>query len=83
MLLEWLSFLHRYIPVGLLEILPQCINARLPLNAFGRTDLETLLLSDNSADWIRITEMFLGKVPDDFIFLPKHKANAYQPAVEG
>lgn len=27
-LLEWLSFTHRYIPVGLLEVLPQRINER-------------------------------------------------------
>ncbi|VDD94508.1 unnamed protein product [Enterobius vermicularis] len=75
-LLEWLSFAHRYIPVGLLEVLPQKINERPP--AFcGRDDLETLLASDMSQDWIRITEMFLGKVPEGFLFIPKHNANAY------
>lgn len=29
-LLEWLSFLHRYVPVGLLEVLPQQMNQRPP-----------------------------------------------------
>ncbi|XP_072179849.1 tRNA-dihydrouridine(47) synthase [NAD(P)(+)]-like [Diadema setosum] len=76
-LLEWLSFLHRYIPVGLLETLPQRINQRPPYFV-GRDDLETLMASANCADWLKISEMFLGPVPDDFQFLPKHKANAYK-----
>lgn len=29
-LLEWISFLHRYIPVGLLEVIPQQLNHRPP-----------------------------------------------------
>ncbi len=29
-LLEWLSFLYRYVPVGLLEVLPQSMNQRPP-----------------------------------------------------
>ena len=49
-LLEWLSFLHRYVPVGLLEVLPQRLNWRPP--AFvGRSDLETWLASENPRDW--------------------------------
>ncbi|XP_053602813.1 tRNA-dihydrouridine(47) synthase [NAD(P)(+)]-like [Plodia interpunctella] len=75
-LLEWLSFLYRYVPVGLLERPPQKINERPP-TYFGRNDLETLMASGNCTDWIKISEMLLGPVPDGFVFLPKHKANSY------
>lgn len=75
-LLEWLSFLHRYIPVGLLEVLPQKINERPPPYR-GRDDLETLFASPSCADWLKISEMLLGPLPEGFNFLPKHKANAY------
>jgi tRNA-dihydrouridine synthase 3 len=74
-LLEWLSFLHRYVPVGLLEVLPQKMNQRAPLHMMGRNDLETLFLSPLSSDWIKISEMLLGPVPDGFQFEPKHKAS--------
>ena len=76
-LLEWQSFLHRYVPVGLLEVVPQQLNERPPPNLCGRSDLETLFMSDNCADWIKISEMLLGPVPDGFRFEPKHKANSY------
>uniref|UniRef100_A0A7N4P9H3 tRNA-dihydrouridine(47) synthase [NAD(P)(+)] n=1 Tax=Sarcophilus harrisii TaxID=9305 RepID=A0A7N4P9H3_SARHA len=52
-LLEWLSFLCRYIPVGLLEHLPQKINERPPYY-LGRDHLETLMASQNVDDWISI-----------------------------
>ncbi|KAJ2748195.1 tRNA-dihydrouridine synthase 3 [Coemansia sp. BCRC 34490] len=76
-LLEWQSFLHRYIPAGLLEVLPQKMNQRPPAY-YGRSDLETLLASDKVNDWIKISEMILGPAPDDFVFVPKHKSNSYQ-----
>ncbi|CAM9470928.1 unnamed protein product [Discosporangium mesarthrocarpum] len=79
-LLEWLSFACRYIPVGLLERLPQRINEK-PLPYFGRNDLETLMSSQCATDWVKISEMLLGPVPEGFKFEPKHKANSYQPAV--
>lgn len=93
-LLEWISFLYRYIPVGLLERLPHRINERPPY-FFGRNDLgkrkitnentfhhfslvlETLMSSKLCSDWVKLTELLLGKVTSDFQFLPKHKANAY------
>ncbi|XP_078441783.1 FMN-linked oxidoreductases superfamily protein [Wolffia australiana] len=50
-LLEWLSYTHRYIPVGLLEVIPQRLNWRAP-GYFGRDDLETLMASDSAADWV-------------------------------
>ncbi|CAH1954415.1 unnamed protein product [Acanthoscelides obtectus] len=75
-LLEWLSFLYRYVPVGLLEDPPQKINQRPP-HFRGRDDLETLMASPSASDWIKISEMLLGPVPENFQFLPKHKANSY------
>uniref|UniRef100_A0A2P2I5A0 tRNA-dihydrouridine(47) synthase [NAD(P)(+)] n=2 Tax=Hirondellea gigas TaxID=1518452 RepID=A0A2P2I5A0_9CRUS len=75
-LLEWLSFLHRYIPIGLLERPPQSINLKPPPYV-GRNDLETLMASKGSQDWIKISEMLLGPVPDNFEFLPKHRANSW------
>ncbi|XP_076652840.1 dihydrouridine synthase 3 [Halictus rubicundus] len=75
-MLEWISFLHRYIPVGILERPPQRINERPPFYR-GRDDMETLMASSNCADWIKLSEMLLGKVPEGFHFLPKHKANAW------
>lgn len=53
-LLEWLSFAHRYIPVGLLEVLPPSLNDRPPAYT-GRNELETLMASGNYKDWIKIT----------------------------
>ncbi|KAG7273568.1 hypothetical protein CRUP_019814, partial [Coryphaenoides rupestris] len=76
-LLEWLSFLCRYIPVGLLERAPQRINDRPPYY-LGRDYLESLMASQHVGDWVKISEMLLGPVPKNFNFLPKHKANAYE-----
>lgn len=53
-LLEWLSFAHRYVPLGLLERLPPCLNDRPPAYR-GRDELETLMASTNYKDWIKIT----------------------------
>ncbi|KAM9386025.1 tRNA-dihydrouridine(47) synthase [NAD(P)(+)]-like isoform 2-T2 [Pholidichthys leucotaenia] len=76
-MLEWLSFMCRYIPVGLLEQVPQKINERPPYY-MGRNYLESLMASQNVGDWVRISEMLLGPVPKNFNFLPKHKANSYK-----
>ncbi|XP_072775490.1 tRNA-dihydrouridine(47) synthase [NAD(P)(+)]-like isoform X3 [Taeniopygia guttata] len=59
-LLEWLSFLCRYIPVGLLEHLPQKINERPPYY-LGRDYLETLMASQNVDDWIKIRIGFFSQ----------------------
>lgn len=74
--LEWQSFMYRYVPYGLLECPPQKINER-PDMYRGRDDLETLLASPNSEDWVKISERLLGPVPEGFTFLPKHKANSF------
>uniref|UniRef100_A0A8C5QQ84 tRNA-dihydrouridine(47) synthase [NAD(P)(+)] n=1 Tax=Leptobrachium leishanense TaxID=445787 RepID=A0A8C5QQ84_9ANUR len=76
-MLEWLSFLCRYIPVGLLEHVPQKINERPPYY-MGRDYMESLMASQNASNWIKISEMLLGPVPQNFTFLPKHKANSYK-----
>lgn len=75
-LCESLSFAHRYIPVGILEHLPPKINDRPPPWQ-GRNDMETLLGSSDYKDWIKISELFLGKTSDQFEFTPKHKSNSY------
>ena len=46
-------YLCRYIPVGVLERLPQRINEKPPYY-IGRDDLETTMASANCADWIKI-----------------------------
>lgn len=51
-LLEWLSFLYRYVPVGLLEH-PLKMNERPP-KFKCRDELEELMASPNCADWIKI-----------------------------
>lgn len=75
-LLEWQSFLYRYVPHGLLECPPQRINQR-PDTYVGRDDLETLMASPKCSDWVRLSEMLLGAVPDGYNFVPKHKANSF------
>ena len=52
-LLEWLSFACRYVPIGLLEVLPPNIQDRPPRYR-GRDELETLMASDNYRDWVKI-----------------------------
>ncbi|KAG8463606.1 hypothetical protein KFE25_003879 [Diacronema lutheri] len=79
-LLEWLSFTHRYVPIGLLDVLPARINERPP-SYYGRSDLETLLASPAADDWVKLSEMLLGPVPTGYRFTPKHKANASGPMV--
>ncbi|KAK9446590.1 uncharacterized protein V1518DRAFT_423525 [Limtongia smithiae] len=76
-LCEFLSFTCRYVPVGILEVLPPRIQDRPPLWK-GRDELETLLGSGDYKDWVKISEMFLGPAHESFTFLPKHKSNAYE-----
>jgi len=75
-LLEWMSFLCRYVPVGILERTPQHINWRPP-TFIGRNDLETKMGSSNTKDWVEISEMLLGPVTADYVFVPKHKSSSW------
>uniref|UniRef100_A0A3Q2DW10 tRNA-dihydrouridine(47) synthase [NAD(P)(+)] n=1 Tax=Cyprinodon variegatus TaxID=28743 RepID=A0A3Q2DW10_CYPVA len=63
-LLEWLSFMCRYIPVGLLERVPQKINERPPYY-MGRNYLESLMASQHT--WLLIAPLD----PSLFFFLYK------------
>jgi tRNA-dihydrouridine synthase 3 len=47
-MLEWMSFLHRYIPLALLEVQPQKISWRPPAY-LARNDREALLSSTDPA----------------------------------
>jgi tRNA-dihydrouridine synthase 3 len=44
-LLEWLSFLHRYVPVGMLDVIPQQMNQRPPSNLVSSWYLSIYLFS--------------------------------------
>ena len=67
-LCEWMSYTHRYVPVGLLEN-PSVQKMHLrPQRYFGRDEMETLLASDKVEDWIKVSEMFLGKPKADWTF---------------
>jgi len=77
-LLEWMSYTHRYVPIGLLEqhVVPK-LHLR-PMRYVGRSDLETKLASDNVKDWLEISEMCgLGRPDESFKFVPKHASNSY------
>lgn len=73
---DFMSFFHRYIPMGICERYPVKLNERPP-NWIGRDETETLLGSTNSADWIKLSELFLGPAEENFIYTPKHKSNSY------
>ncbi|KAG8745497.1 tRNA-dihydrouridine synthase 3 [Ceratobasidium sp. 414] len=82
-LCEALSFTYRYVPIGLLKRLPGNINERPPayhsrddLGKCSKSCLQTLLASNKSSDWVKISEMFLGPAPEGWAFVPKHKSNA-------
>lgn len=80
-LLEWLSYTHRYVPLGLLsERLPDAVRPAMtwrPPPLVGRSDLETLLSSPRPGDWVRISELVLGPAPATLRFTPKHKSRAW------
>ena len=38
--------------------------------------LNAMLIFTLAADWVKLSEMVLGPIPEGYQFLPKHKANA-------
>ena len=88
-LLEWLSYAHRYVPLGLLaERLPPGLDgaARMGLRCpplVGRSGLETLLASPDPGDWVRISELVLGPAPPSLRFVPKHKSKTLYEVPRG
>uniref|UniRef100_A0A673KX19 tRNA-dihydrouridine(47) synthase [NAD(P)(+)] n=1 Tax=Sinocyclocheilus rhinocerous TaxID=307959 RepID=A0A673KX19_9TELE len=76
-LLEWLSFLCRYIPVGLLERVPQKINERPPFY-MGRDYMESLMASQHVDDWIQISLMLLNLLIHVYVFFVSYYAFAYE-----
>lgn len=81
-LLEWMSFTHRYVPHGLLDVVPPHLHWR-PGSFVARNELETKLASTNPATWIELSELLLGKAPPGFSFIGKHKSNAYEGEANG
>ncbi|CCK69049.1 tRNA dihydrouridine synthase DUS3 KNAG_0B06190 [Huiozyma naganishii CBS 8797] len=73
---DFMSFFHRYIPMGICERYPVKLNERPP-NWQGRDPMETLLGSNDASDWVKLSEMFWGKPEDTFHYTPKHKSNSY------
>lgn len=78
-LLEWMSFLHRYVPVGLMEVAPQRLNWRIP-KYYGRSDLETLLGSEDPNDWVKISTMLLVRARARALHPYTAPASAVTPA---
>jgi len=71
-----LTFMSRYVPVHCCEeggIVPS-LKARPYEGMCYRDEMEKLLASNKNSDMIKITEMFLGKAPEGFVFVPKHKS---------
>lgn len=73
---DFMSFFHRYVPMGICERYPVKLNERPP-QWKGRDEIETMLGSLDSNDWIKLSEKFLGPVEANFNFTPKHKSNSY------
>ena len=71
-----LTFMSRYVPVHccLEKNLVPSLKTRPYEGICYRDEMEKLLASNKNEDLVKITEMFLGKAPDNFVFVPKHKS---------
>jgi len=71
-----LTFMTRYVPVHCCQ--EKNIEPSLKVRPYEgicyRDEMEKLLASNKNEDLVKITEMFLGKAPDNFVFVPKHKS---------
>lgn len=45
--------------------------------------MQTLLSSDQSSDWVKLSSMFLGPPAEGWKFEPKHKSNANDATASG
>ncbi|KAH0574328.1 Dihydrouridine synthase [Spironucleus salmonicida] len=73
--LENWNFMSRYVPLGICDEI-QKLNERIPEH-IGRDDLETLMGSQKASDWVKLSEMLFGPVPEGFMFQPKHKSKGF------
>ncbi|BFU18265.1 dihydrouridine synthase (dus), putative [Entamoeba histolytica HM-1:IMSS-B] len=71
-----LTFMTRYVPVHCVIETNQEISIKVRNDRVMcyRDDMEKLLTSDRLEDYIKITEMFLGPAPKDFVYVPKHQS---------
>ena len=71
-----LTFMSRYVPVHccIEKNLEPSLKVRPYEGICYRDEMEKLLASNKNEDLVKITEMFLGKAPDNFVFVPKHKS---------
>ncbi|ELP83991.1 tRNA-dihydrouridine synthase, putative [Entamoeba invadens IP1] len=73
-----LTFMSRYVPVHCLvdkqkEI---SIHSKFEEGMQYKDEMEELLASDKIENLVKITEMFLGPAPKDYVFVPKHNSYA-------
>ena len=71
-----LTFMSRYVPVHCCvekNLIPS-LKVRPYEGICYKDEMEKLLASNKNEDLIKITEMFLGKAPDNYVFVPKHKS---------